>query len=100
MRRAILVGATSAAIALGSVIFASPASAKDCPPGTVATRFEGVCTAGQGGASQLPIVAPAPASAGGPTISSIPGSGITTVDGVPCTLAHQGFCRGVMQNGG
>lgn len=96
MKRAILVGAGAIAISLGSVAFAAPAMA--CPPGTVQTHFSGVCTAGQGGGAAPQIVAPVQSGAGGHDISTIPGTGITSVDGIPCNLNHQSTCQGLLQN--
>ncbi|MDT7763661.1 MAG: hypothetical protein QOC63_3081 [Mycobacterium sp.] len=100
MKRAILVGCGTVAIALGSLSVATPASADGCPYGTVATKFPGVCTAGQGGGAPAQVVVPPSAGGSGANISSSPGSGFSTVDGIPCTPKNYGTCLALSQNGG
>jgi hypothetical protein len=98
VKRRILVGCGTAAIVLGSLSVAAPASADGCPYGTVPTRFPGVCTAGQGGGSPAQVVVPPSAGGGGAAVTTLPGSGLTSVDGIPCTPEHQGTCIGLSQN--
>jgi hypothetical protein len=99
MKRGILVGWGAVAIALGSLSVAAPASANGCPYGTVPTKFPGVCTAGQGGGAPAQVVVPPSAGGGGANVSTLPGSGLTSVDGIPCTPEHSGTCIGLQQSG-
>ena len=93
MKRAILVGCATLATALGSLAFASPASADGCPYGTVA-RFDGVCTQGQSGGTPPPgITVPQQ----GADVVSLPGQ-FATVNGIPCTQEHFGTCYAMSQN--
>lgn len=75
------------------MILAAPAQAKNCPPGTTQTKFEGVCVKG-GSAGGNAIVAPA--AGGGPKISQLPGQ-LPSVNGVPCTPENYGTCYAMAQ---
>jgi hypothetical protein len=100
VKRGMLVFACAAAFAVSPVVMASPAAAKDCPWGTVPTKFDGVCVQGQAGGFGAPgPVIPPQAGPAGPSISSSPG-GIGSVNGIPCTPQHYGTCYGMIQNGG
>ena len=92
--RNLLVGACVVALTIGSLAVAAPASA-DCPAGTVATHFSGVCVAAPSGSQQgVPaVVNPSNLSDGPP-----PGSGFAYVDGIPCNLNHAATCAGLAQN--
>jgi hypothetical protein len=100
VKRGMLVIACAAAFAASPVVAASPAAAKDCPWGTVPTKFDGVCVQGQAGGfgAPGPVIAPN-ASPPGASISPSP-AGIGSVNGVPCTPQHYGTCYGMLQNGG
>ncbi|GAC1407366.1 MAG: hypothetical protein NVSMB60_27740 [Mycobacterium sp.] len=100
VKRGILVACATFATVMGSVAVAAPASAT-CPYGTVQTHFSGVCTGGQAGSgAPAQVVVPPSVSAGGADVSSLPGSGLTSVDGIPCTPQHQGTCIALQQSGG
>ena len=99
MKRSIVVGCCSAAIVMGSLAVAAPAAADGCPYGTVPTKFPGVCTAGQAGGAPAQVVVPPAASPGGANVTSLPGSGLTSVNGIPCTPEHLGTCIGLQQSG-
>ena len=99
-RKVVLFGA-AAAVALGSVIGAPTAAAKECPWGTSPTRFEGVCspggpggTAGGGGLAPL-----APPSSGGAVIVNRPNQ-LPTVNGIPCTAENWNKCAGLINSQG
>jgi hypothetical protein len=100
VKRGILVTCATFATVMGSIAVAAPASAT-CPYGTVPTHFSGVCTEGQGGGgAPAQVVVPPSVTGGGADVSSLPGSGITSVDGIPCTPQHLGTCIGLQQSGG
>ncbi len=100
MKRPFLITCATVATVMGSIAVAAPASAT-CPYGTVPTHFSGVCTQGQaGGGAPAGVVVPPSVAAGGADVSSLPGSGLTTVDGIPCTPQHLGTCIGLQQSGG
>jgi hypothetical protein len=99
MKRAILAGGGVVAVISGWLSVAAPASADGCPYGTVPTKFPGVCTAGQGGGAPAQVVVPPSAGGGGSNISTLPGGGLTSVDGIPCTPEHLGTCIGLSQAG-
>ncbi|BDY30839.1 hypothetical protein MMAG44476_03037 [Mycolicibacterium mageritense DSM 44476 = CIP 104973] len=92
MKHAVVLCGFAVAAALGPVVLAAPAQAKNCPPGTTQTRFEGVCVKGASGGNAVV----APAAGGGPQISQLPGQ-LPTVNGVPCTPEHYGTCYGMAQ---
>jgi hypothetical protein len=97
LKRAILMGVCAAAVGLGPLAIASSASADgSCPYGTVPTRFSGVCTSGvAGGAPSGPTV---PIPPGSSSSSGPPGTGFTTVDGIPCNSAHASTCIALSQS--
>ena len=100
VKRGILVLGCAAAFAAAPLVAASPAAAKDCPYGTVPTRFEGVCVQGQsGGLAPGGPTVPIQASAPGPTIVNNP-NGVGSVNGIPCTPEHLGTCIGLQQSYG
>lgn len=82
------------ALGMGALTVAAPASA-DCPDGTVATHFNGVCVAAPSGQSQgVPaFVNPSTVGTGAPV-----GSGFAYVDGIPCNMNHSSTCIGLSQN--
>ena len=92
--------ATLAALSAGagSLMVAAPASA--CPWGTSETR-PGICVAGarQGGGMQGNAVIP-PANMSPPLVQSLPGSGLTSVAGIPCTPENMGKCIALQQSQG
>lgn len=93
VKRGIALFGCAAAVALGSLVTASPAVAKECPFGTQQSRFEGICSPVGGGIPQAPI-----SSAGtGPTINT--NNGYPIVNGIPCTPERVGVCYGMIQNG-
>ena len=94
MMRNLFVGGCAVTLGLGSLAVAAPASA-DCPDGTVATHFTGVCVAAPAGSQQgVPaVVNPSNVSAGPP-----PGSGFSYVDGIPCNMNHASTCIGLSAN--
>ncbi|GAY17771.1 hypothetical protein [Mycobacterium sp. shizuoka-1] len=93
MKRRILIGVCSVALAAGSLALAAPAAA-DCPSGTVPTRFPGVCVAGQSGGQIPQAVGPSDVS------TNFQPNQIPTMNGVPCNWQHWGTCWGMAQNGG
>jgi hypothetical protein len=94
VKRGILIGVCAAAVGLGPIAIASPASADNCPYGTVPTHFSGVCTSGAGGgAPPSGPTTPLPPSFSSST--GLPGTGFTTVDGIPCNSAHSSECIGL-----
>lgn len=101
VKRTILLGACAAAIAGGSVVLAAPASA-DCPWGTRPSHFEGVCVAGAGtGSSTSGNAVVPPANMSPPLVQSLgPGSGLTSVAGIPCTPQNVGKCIALQQSQG
>ena len=100
VKRGILITCATFATVMGSIAVAAPASAT-CPYGTVATHFSGVCTEGQGGGgAPAQVVVPPSVTGGGANVSTLPGSGLTSVDGVPCTPQHLGTCIALQQSGG
>lgn len=92
VKRRISVGACVAAIAMGSLVFAAPATADGCPSGTVPTRYPGVCVAGQSGGRLPQVINPSDVT------TNIQPNQIPTMNGVPCNLAHFGTCWGMAQN--
>jgi len=94
MVRNILIGGCALALGFGSLAVAAPASA-DCPDGTVATHFSGVCVAAPSGSQQgVPaFINPSDIGAGPPPIGGLP-----SVDGIPCTPQHLGTCIGLSGN--
>lgn len=107
MKRGFLISGCAATIVCGSLAVAAPAAADDdCPYGTSPTHFSGVCVAGASGArgggaaggagAQPPAVNPP--SNGSTGTTTLPGSGIATVNGIPCTREHIGTCIGMQQN--
>lgn len=100
MKRGILVFGCAAAFAVAPLVAASPAAAKECPYGTVPTRFDGVCVQGQsGGLAPGGPTVPIEASSPGANIVNNP-NGFGTVNGVPCTPEHMGSCIGMIQSQG
>ncbi|WP_059014764.1 hypothetical protein [Mycobacterium sp. M26] len=91
MKRHIHVGTCVAALVLGSIAVAAPASA-DCPSGTVPTRYPGVCTAGQSRGGPPQVINP------GDVTTNIQPNQIPTMNGVPCNINHFGTCWGFAQN--
>jgi hypothetical protein len=85
----------AAAFAAAPLLAASPAAAADCPPGTVASSFAGVCTQGadpSGGVVLPPQVAPPSAN-----VVNNP-NGLSSVDGVPCTPQKIGKCIALQES--
>ena len=69
VKRGMWVFGCAAAFAAAPLIAASPAAAKDCPYGTVPTKFDGVCVQGQVGRIWRPgVVVPPQASAPGAAV--------------------------------
>lgn len=101
LKRTILIGACAAAISGGAVVLAAPASA-DCPWGTRPSHFEGVCVAGAGkGSSTSGNAVVAPPDLSPPLVQSLgPGSGLTSVAGIPCTPENMGKCIALQQSQG
>ena len=100
VKHAIVAFGCAAAFAAAPVVMASPAAAKDCPYGTVPTKFEGVCVQGQAGGFGAPgVVVPPQASAPGADIVNNP-NGFGSVNGIPCTPEHSGTCIGLIQSQG
>lgn len=100
VKRGILIIGCAAAMAAAPLVAASPASAKDCPYGTVPTKFDGVCVQGQAGGFGAPgVVVPPQASAPGAVVVNNP-NGYGTVNGIPCTPEHIGTCIGLQQSQG
>jgi hypothetical protein len=85
---------------MGSIAFASPATAaKDCPYGTVPTKFPGVCTQGVGGGGPVAITVPQQGSGGNSAeVAQLPGQ-LPSVNGIPCNLEHQNYCYAAQQPG-
>jgi hypothetical protein len=94
VKRGILIGCCTVATALGSLAAASPATADDCPYGTVPTRFPGVCTQGQTGAPPPAGITVPPQGAEPVTM---PGQ-FPTVNGIPCNEEHAVTCYAMSQN--
>lgn len=107
----IFVAMGASALFVAPLVAASPAAARNCPYGTVAT-YNGICTNGMpvgGTASASPPAAPsAPGAAGLPgTVSgnvvspaTLPSNnGLTSVDGIPCTQKTMGTCIALQQSG-
>ncbi|MDX1891747.1 hypothetical protein [Mycolicibacterium sp. 050158] len=100
VKRGILVFGCAAAFAAAPLVAASPAAAKDCPYGTVPTKFEGVCVQGQAGGFGAPgVVVPPQAGAPGADVVYNP-NGVGSVNGIPCTPEHYGTCIGLQQSQG
>ena len=99
VKRGILIFGCAAAFAAGPLVVASPAMAKDCPFGTVATRFDGVCSPGTGGFGAPPVVIPPDASMPSANVVNNP-NGFGSVNGIPCTPEHMGTCIGLQQSQG
>jgi hypothetical protein len=91
VKRGILIGCSAVAMALAPLAVAAPASADGCPWGTV-SRFEGVCTSGQGGSPPPPIVV-APQ---GSQPTQMPGQ-FPTINGIPCNQRHVATCFAMAQ---
>jgi hypothetical protein len=100
MKRGILVFGCAAAFAAAPLAVAPSAVAKECPYGTVATSFDGVCVQGQAGGFGAPgSVLPPQASPPGADIVANPNQ-IPSVEGIPCTPQHCGTCIGLQQSQG
>ena len=100
VKRAMMVLGCAAAFAAAPVIVASPAAAKDCPWGTVPTKFEGVCVQGQAGGFGAPgVVVPPQASSGGAVVDEN-FNGYGSVNGIPCTPGNVGKCIALQQSQG
>jgi hypothetical protein len=99
VKRGILIFGCTAAFAAAPLVVASPAMAKDCPFGTVPTRFEGVCSPGTGGFGAPPVVIPPDASTPSAVVVNNP-NGFGSVNGIPCTPEHMGTCIGLQQSQG
>lgn len=91
--RAVVTSSFAVAAVLGSLAFAAPAAAKNCPPGTTKTKFDGVCVAGGLGGNS---VAPPVSAGGGSDVNYLPGQ-LPQVRGIPCTPEHYGTCYGLSQ---
>jgi hypothetical protein len=91
VKRGILIGCCTVAMALAPLAVASPASADGCPWGTV-PRFDGVCTSGQGGSPPPGITVPPQGS----EITTMPGQ-FATINGIPCNQKHLATCYGMSQ---
>jgi hypothetical protein len=100
VKQGILAFGCAAAFVAAPLVLASPAVAKDCPPGTVSTRFEGVCVQGQAGGFGAPglTVPPMTGSTGADVVNNPNGFG--SVNGIPCTPEHMGTCIGLQQSQG
>jgi hypothetical protein len=97
LKRGIVVFGCAVAFAATPVVLASPASAKDCPWGTVPTRFDGVCVQGQAGGFGAPgVVVPPQASPPGADVVYNP-NGVGSVSGIPCTPENMGKCIALQQ---
>jgi len=83
---------------MGSFAVAAPAAADSCPYGTVPTRFPGVCTQGQAGGAAPPAITVPISGSDNSTISTPPGSGFSTVDGIPCNPQHSSTCIALSQS--
>jgi len=94
VKRGILLACCTVATVMGSIAVASPAAADGCPYGTVPTRFPGVCTQGQAASSAPPAIIVPPT---GSVPSTPPGSGFSTVNGIPCTQEHFATCYAMSQ---
>ncbi len=94
MVRNLLVGGCALTLGFGSLAVAAPASA-DCPAGTVATHFDGVCEAAPAGSQQG---VPAVVNPSGPGAGSSSIDGLPAVDGIPCNPQHIGTCIGLGGN--
>ncbi len=100
VKRGILVFGCAAAFAAAPLVAASPAAAKDCPYGTVPTKFEGVCVQGQSGGFGAPgVVVPPQASAPGAVVDET-FNGYGSVNGIPCTPGNIGKCIALQQSQG
>jgi hypothetical protein len=99
VKRGILIFGCAAAFAAAPLVAASPAVAKDCPFGTVPTRFEGVCSPGTGGFGAPPVVIPPDAGMPQADVVNNP-NGFGSVDGIPCTPEHMGYCIAKQQSPG
>jgi hypothetical protein len=93
VKRRILIACCTFVTVAGSIAVASPAQA-ECPYGTVPTRFEGVCTKGQGGSPPPGIVVPPQ----GAQVAVAPGS-IPTLNGIPCNDSNANTCWAMAQQG-
>jgi hypothetical protein len=100
LKRGMLAVGCAAAFAVAPLVMASPAVAKDCPYGTVPTKFDGVCVQGQAGGFGAPgvVVPPSSGSTGAQVVNNPNGFG--SVNGVPCTPEHMGTCIGLQQSQG
>jgi hypothetical protein len=100
LKRSVLVFGCAAAFAVAPLVAASPAAAKDCPYGTVPTKFDGVCVQGQAGGFGAPgVVVPPQAGSTGAVVVDNP-NGFGSVNGIPCTPEHLGTCIGLQQSQG
>ena len=100
VKRGMLVLGCAAAFVAAPLVVASPALAKDCPYGTVPTKFDGVCVQGQAGGFGAPgVVVPPQASAPSANVVQNP-NGYGSVNGIPCTPEHMGTCIGLQQSQG
>lgn len=100
VKRGIVVFSCAAAFAAAPLVVAAPASAKDCPSGTVPTHFDGVCVQGQAGGFGAPgLTVPPDSSAPGAVVVDNP-NGFGSVSGIPCSPEHMGTCIGLQQSQG
>lgn len=96
MKHGILALGIATVLVSAPVILAAPASAKPCPSGTSATKWEGVCTKH---GSNAPAFLPPGSRAPGANVVQSPGQ-LPTVNGIPCTPEHLGTCIGMQQSQG
>lgn len=98
VKRAVFVALGSATVFGAAPLIGAPtALAQNCPYGTVATEFSGVCVAGQSGGFGAPgMVVPPDTTQPGPIVNMNPG-GLPTVDGITCTPQHLGTCIGLSE---
>jgi hypothetical protein len=100
VKRGMWVFGCAAAFVAAPLVAASPAVAKDCPYGTVPTRFEGVCSPGQAGGFGAPgVVVPPQASPVGPIVDNN-FNGYGSVNGIPCTPENYGKCIALQKSQG
>jgi hypothetical protein len=100
VKRGIFVFGCAAAFVAAPLVAASPAVAKNCPYGTVPTKFDGVCVQGQAGGVGSPgVVVPPQASGVGPVVD--PNfNGYGSVNGIPCTPENYGKCIALQKSQG
>ncbi|HYO01212.1 MAG TPA: hypothetical protein VET27_04610 [Mycobacterium sp.] len=100
VKRGIMVFGCAAAFVAAPLVAASPAVAKDCPYGTVPTRFEGVCSPGQAGGFGAPGVVVPPQSSVRGAVVDPNFNGYGSVNGIPCTPGNVGKCIALQQSQG